>query len=140
LIEINFSLGFHNYPEDLYDYSMEARVEAGQKYDEFAHRANSFLQVSITSIFYLHLFHTKVLCAAFLYLQFGFVTFWQKDIGAKAAHNTVCFLKFIFLAALASWLCRLHRFGLFLTDKLSKKFGQQFFSGPRYAVNPYCLL
>jgi len=37
------------------------------------------------------------------------------------------FLKFVFLAALASWLCRLHRFGLFLADKLGKKFGQQFF-------------
>jgi len=32
-----------------------------------------------------------------------------------------------FLAALASWLCRLHRFGLFLADNLGKKFGQQFF-------------
>jgi len=28
---------------------------------------------------------------------------------------------------LASWLCRLHRFGLFLADELGKKFGQQFF-------------
>ncbi len=33
------------------------------------------------------------------------------------------------------------RFGLFLADELGKKFGQQFFfSGPRYVVNPYCLL
>jgi len=29
----------------------------------------------------------KVLCAAFLLLQYGFVTFWQKIIGAKAAHK-----------------------------------------------------
>jgi len=31
--------------------------------------------------------------------------------------------------------CWLHRFGLFLADELGKKFGQQFFSGPRYIVN-----
>jgi len=30
-------------------------------------------------------FWTKVLCTAFLQLQFGFVIFWQKNIGAKAA-------------------------------------------------------
>jgi len=34
------------------------------------------------------------------------------------------------LAALASWLS-----WLFLADELGKKFGQQFFSGPRYIVN-----
>jgi len=39
------------------------------------------------------------------------------------------------LAALASWLCWLHRYGLFLADELGKKFGQQFFRGPRYIVN-----
>jgi hypothetical protein len=51
------------------------------------------------------------------------------------------FLSSFFLAALASWLRRQHRFWLFLADKLGKKFGQQFFfSGPRYVVNPYCLL
>jgi hypothetical protein len=49
--------------------------------------------------------------------------------------STVCFFEVRFLAALASWLCWLHRFGLFLADKLGKKFGQQFFSGPRYIVN-----
>jgi len=38
------------------------------------------------------------------------------------------FFEVRFLAALASWLCRLHRFGLFLADELGKKFGQQFFS------------
>jgi len=53
----------------------------------------------------------------------------------------ICFFEVRFLAALASWLCRLHRFGLFLADHLGKKFGHQFFfSGPRYVVNPYCLL
>ncbi len=31
--------------------------------------------------------HTKVLCTAFNCLQFGFVIFWQKDFGAKAAHK-----------------------------------------------------
>jgi len=30
-------------------------------------------------------FCAKMLCAAFLYLQFDFVTFWQKKIGEKAA-------------------------------------------------------
>jgi hypothetical protein len=29
----------------------------------------------------------KVFCAAFMCLQFGFVIFWQKDFGAKAAHK-----------------------------------------------------
>jgi len=47
----------------------------------------------------------------------------------------VCFFEVRFLAALASWLCWLHRFGLFWADELGKKFGQQFFSGPRYIVN-----
>jgi len=28
-----------------------------------------------------------VFCAAFLYLQFGFVIFWRKNIGAKAARK-----------------------------------------------------
>jgi hypothetical protein len=42
--------------------------------------------VSISPIFYKQLFHTKVLCAPFMCLQFGFVIFWQKDFGAKAAH------------------------------------------------------
>jgi hypothetical protein len=29
----------------------------------------------------------KVFCAAFKCLQFGFIIFWQKDFGAKAAHK-----------------------------------------------------
>jgi hypothetical protein len=29
----------------------------------------------------------KFFCAAFMCLQFGFVIFWQKDFGAKAAHK-----------------------------------------------------
>ncbi len=33
--------------------------------------------------------HTIVLCTAFKCLQFGFVIFWQKDFGAKAAHKTL---------------------------------------------------
>jgi hypothetical protein len=32
-------------------------------------------------------FYTKVLCAPFMCLQFGFVIFWQKDFGTKAAHK-----------------------------------------------------
>jgi hypothetical protein len=41
----------------------------------------------ISSIFYEHLFRTKVFCAAFMCLQLGVVIFWQKDFGAKAAHK-----------------------------------------------------
>jgi hypothetical protein len=43
--------------------------------------------MSISPIFYKQLFNTKVLCAAFMCLQFGFVIFWRKDFGAKAAHK-----------------------------------------------------
>jgi hypothetical protein len=41
----------------------------------------------ISPILYQQLFHTKVLYAPFMCLQFGFVIFWQKDFGAKAAHK-----------------------------------------------------
>jgi hypothetical protein len=44
-------------------------------------------QVSISPIFYKQLFHTKVLCAAFMCLQFWFVIFWRKDFGAKATRK-----------------------------------------------------
>ncbi len=37
--------------------------------------------------FYKQLFPMKVFCAAFMCLQFGFVIFWRKDFGAKAAHK-----------------------------------------------------
>ncbi len=43
--------------------------------------------LSMSPIFYEQLFHTKVLYAAFMCLQFGFLIFWQKDFGAKAAHK-----------------------------------------------------
>jgi hypothetical protein len=43
--------------------------------------------VSISPIFYEQLFCIKVFCTAFMRLQFGFVIFWQKDFGAKAAHE-----------------------------------------------------
>jgi hypothetical protein len=29
----------------------------------------------------------KAFCAIFMCFKFGFVIFWQKDIGAKAAHK-----------------------------------------------------
>jgi hypothetical protein len=35
----------------------------------------------------VQLFHTKVLYAAFMCLQFGFLIFWRQDFGAKAAHK-----------------------------------------------------
>jgi len=41
--------------------------------------------VSISPTFYEQLFLTKVFYAASLYLQFGFVFFWLKNIGTKAA-------------------------------------------------------
>ncbi len=43
--------------------------------------------VSISPIFYEQLFQTKVFCAAFMCLQFGFEIFWRKDLGVKAAHK-----------------------------------------------------
>jgi hypothetical protein len=45
--------------------------------------------VSISPIFYEQLFHTKVYCAAFMWLQFGLVNFWQKDFGGKAPHKVL---------------------------------------------------
>ncbi len=44
----------------------------------------SNVQVPIS---YEQLFRTKVFCTAFTCSQFGFVIFWQKDFGAKAAHK-----------------------------------------------------
>jgi len=35
--------------------------------------------------FFEQLFHAKVICTAFLYSQFGFVFYWQKNISKKAA-------------------------------------------------------
>jgi hypothetical protein len=43
--------------------------------------------VSISPIFHEQLLHMKVFCAAFMCLQFGFVIFWKKEFGAKAAHK-----------------------------------------------------
>jgi len=42
-------------------------------------------QKSISPIFYEQFFCTKVFCMAFLYLQCGFLLFWQKNIDTKAA-------------------------------------------------------
>jgi len=42
-------------------------------------------KVSISPTFYERLFHTKGFCEAFLKFQFGFVIFWLKVIGTKAA-------------------------------------------------------
>jgi len=43
------------------------------------------LNKGVNFIKILQLFCTKVLCAAFLQLQFGFVIFWRKYFGAKTA-------------------------------------------------------
>jgi len=45
---------------------------------------------SISSTLYAQILCTKVLCAAFLYLRFGFVIFWQKNIGAKQKVGVKC--------------------------------------------------
>jgi len=49
----------------------------------FCHHRLAALQVSISPSFYKHIFLTNFF-AVFLYLQFCFVIFWQKNIGAKA--------------------------------------------------------
>jgi hypothetical protein len=41
-------------------------------------------QVSISPIFYEQLFHTNVFCAAFMYLQFGFVIYLAKGFWRKS--------------------------------------------------------
>ncbi len=72
---------------------LRKKVEsANQKMEEMTNQNNylenlvlRYEQVSISSTFYASLLRTKVFCAAFLYLQFGFVIFLGKNIGAKAA-------------------------------------------------------
>ncbi len=49
-----------------------ATVDTGCQFHQF-----------ITSSFFVR----KFFCTAFMCLQFGFVIFWQKDFGAKAAHK-----------------------------------------------------
>jgi hypothetical protein len=43
--------------------------------------------LKISPIFYEQLFRMKTFGAAFMCLQFGFVLFWRKDLGTKAAHK-----------------------------------------------------
>jgi hypothetical protein len=43
--------------------------------------------ITLTPIFYEQIFCTKVFYTAFMCSQFGFVIFWQKDSGAKAANK-----------------------------------------------------
>ena len=40
---------------------------------------------SISPTIYVQLFCTYVFCEALMYLQFGFVIYWRKEIGAKTA-------------------------------------------------------
>ncbi len=51
-------------------------------------------EVHISPTFYEQFFCTKVFCAAFFYLQFGFVNFWQKNIGKKYCPK-ICFLDIV---------------------------------------------
>ncbi len=55
------------------------------KHIKAAQRALVWLSISL--IFYEQFFHTKVLYSDFMCLQFGFLIFWRKDFGAKAAHK-----------------------------------------------------
>ncbi len=59
--------------------------------NNFGWRSNYFVagEMSISPTFYEQLFRTKVFCTAFLELQFGFVIFWGKIIGAKVACKTM---------------------------------------------------
>jgi len=43
--------------------------------------------VSISPIFYEHLFHMKVFLRSFYVLTIWVCIFWQMDFGAKAAHK-----------------------------------------------------
>jgi len=43
------------------------------------------VQVKISQTFYEQLFCTKEFCATVLYLLFGFVILWQKNVSSKAA-------------------------------------------------------
>ena len=43
--------------------------------------------MSISQTLFAQLFHMKVICTAFVYLQFRFAIFCQKKIGTKAAHK-----------------------------------------------------
>ena len=63
--------------------------------------------MSISPTFYEQLFCTQVSCSAFLCLQFGFVIFCQKEIGAKATGEILvklssCYSRVQFLAATAA--------------------------------------
>jgi hypothetical protein len=53
----------------------------------FDHFYANVYMVSISSTFYLNIFHMKVLCTAFLKLQFGFEIFCQKNISTRAARK-----------------------------------------------------
>ena len=44
--EFDTKLGFHNYPEDLYDFSLEARTKAAAECDAFAAKARHFLEMA----------------------------------------------------------------------------------------------
>ncbi len=63
----------------------------------------SFIQLSISSTFYVRHFHAKVFCTAFQCIQFGFVIFWHKNISTKATRkmlmNLTLVLRVLFFCA-----------------------------------------
>ena len=56
------------------------------KFAEIPFNSNNKYQVTISLTFYTQLFCTKMFCAAFMHLKFGFEIFWQQEISLKAAH------------------------------------------------------
>jgi len=74
---------------------MKKSFQQGKKYQLVFLQARSynwrkkkeFCRRSISPTFYEQLFLIKVFCATFLYFQFGFVIFWQKNVGENAAHK-----------------------------------------------------
>ncbi len=63
------------------------RCKIRHKLSLFRHKIRCFDQGSISPTFYVRLFNSKVLNAAFMYLHLRFVLFLRKNIGAKGAHK-----------------------------------------------------
>jgi hypothetical protein len=56
-------------------------------HSNYIHKSSVSQQESISSTFYAQIFCKKVPGAAFLKLNFGFMIFWCKTIGAKVARK-----------------------------------------------------
>ncbi len=58
----------------------------------------------------------------------------------NSTSDTVCFLKYVFCLLWPVGCAGCTDFGCFWQTNLVRHLGSNFFSGPRYLVNPYCLL